>query len=235
MCIRDFQEQYSKLNPGEFFIVLFHKTMVMCVYRIDERIILWDSYMHSTDITSGKNKKLDIQWSDSLTPDTVKTVVTDYYGFVGISRVGIIDGVREHIDDPESNIWKIRKDITEDALKLVRFSGNECGILLCATSTDDDYYYTYINEEMKIRQSSCVGKYETLSDGPALEEFAREHFNITSEVTYEDIEQLVYEKLITRLHIWASPEVIVTALPLESALDKYNRQMLKEMHLLAFD
>ena len=233
MCIKDYQEQYSKLKQGEFLIALFNETIVMCVYRIDDRIILWDSYMHSTDITSGKNNKLNIQWSDNLTPDTVKTVVTDYYGFVGISRKAIINGVREHIDDPESNIWKIRREIKEDALKLVSFSGKDNGILLCATSTDDDYYYMYIDEGMSIRQSSCVGKYETVSDVPALEEFAREYFNISKDATYEDIEQIVYEKVVMRL--WTGPEVIVTSLPLESALDKYKRQAMKEMHLLAFD
>lgn len=74
-----------------------------------------------------------------------------------------IDKALESTDD--TNIKLIKKEVEEDKGKVVKFDARDIPeILLCAVSSDEDYYYVGIDMDMNLHYSSCVGGYKLVDD-----------------------------------------------------------------------
>lgn len=71
--------------------------------------------------------------------------------------------VDKELKSSENNNAKvIYNEILQDGGNVVSFNGDECGLLVAAVATDEDYYWVYINSDLKICLSSCVGSYDIL-------------------------------------------------------------------------
>lgn len=95
-------------------------------------------------------------------------------------------------EDGDNNAKLIYKDILKDGGKFVSFGSrfNNGGLLVCAVSSDEDYYWAYIESNLKIHLSSCVGGYDII-DGDEVE------FNILNYLIENDPESL-YQRVLER-------------------------------------
>lgn len=80
--------------------------------------------------------------------------------FLNYIKEEIKKEVNEQLKNEDSNASKIYDGLKNDVGKIINFSSKDRGILLCASSTDEDYYWIYVDEYCKIHGSSCVGKYQ---------------------------------------------------------------------------
>lgn len=72
--------------------------------------------------------------------------------------------------EDNTNAKLIREELKEDKYKVVSFDGNDVeGMLICAVSSDEDYYYVTINKDMMLHYNSCVGKYQTIDNEEVIE------------------------------------------------------------------
>lgn len=76
------------------------------------------------------------------------------------------EDVEKELKSNETNNAKlIYQKIEKDGGKYVSFGGRgNYGILVCATSTDEDYYWCFLDKDRNIQFSSCVGGYEILDE-----------------------------------------------------------------------
>lgn len=76
--------------------------------------------------------------------------------------------IQELKSKENNNLKLIRNELSKDKGKLVRFCPDEdAGILLCAVSTDEDYYYVTVNNKdnrINFEYNTCCGGYEIVED-----------------------------------------------------------------------
>lgn len=67
---------------------------------------------------------------------------------------------------PGSNFYLIRNEVLRDSGKFVTKNCSDIhdGILACAVSDEDDYYYLVINKERKVIYHSACGGYSIMDD-----------------------------------------------------------------------
>lgn len=91
-----------------------------------------------------------------------------------LRRKEIHDCIMEALEsNEETNAKLIRQDLKEDKFKVITFNEGKTidGILICAVSSDEDYYYMSINMNKKVHYSSCVGKYQIVDDEDVINEY----------------------------------------------------------------
>lgn len=100
--------------------------------------------------------------------------------------------LKELTESGNNNAKFISKKIDIDGGKLVSFGSslNFKGLLVCAVATDEDYYWVYIDTNLGVNLSSCVGGYEFI-DGNGVE------FNILRNLMESDPESL-YQRVLER-------------------------------------
>lgn len=93
--------------------------------------------------------------------------------------------------DDDNNAKLIYKKILTDGGKFVTFDEYRVthgGLLVCAVASDEDYYWVYVDFDLNICLSSCVGKYDFI-DSKA------KHFTELRQMIEEHPEEL-YEKIL---------------------------------------
>lgn len=74
--------------------------------------------------------------------------------------------------EDSTNAKLIREELKEDKGKIVSFDeGKTYSMLVCAVSSDEDYYYLSIDKKMKTHYCSCVGKYQIIDDESVIKEY----------------------------------------------------------------
>lgn len=93
---------------------------------------------------------------------------------------------KELESDNDNNAKSIHNDILKDGGKFISFGDSNIigGLLVCAVSSDEDYYWAYITTNLDVQLSSCVGGYEIL-DGDCVE------FNILKHLIDNEPEYLI--------------------------------------------
>lgn len=68
--------------------------------------------------------------------------------------------------DDENNAILINNEINLNGGKFISFGSdiNDKGLLVCATATDEDYYWCYVDNQLNIKLSSCVGGFDILDE-----------------------------------------------------------------------
>lgn len=112
--------------------------------------------------------------------------ICDEYEWNERLKANSLKWAKEKLDeDGDNNTKLIYKDILKDGGKFVSFGSlpNDVGLLVCAVSSDEDYYWVYIETNLKVHLSSCVGGYEII-EGNEVE------FNILKHLIENDPESL---------------------------------------------
>nr|DAF43855.1 MAG TPA: hypothetical protein [Myoviridae sp. ctNQV2] len=111
--------------------------------------------------------------------------ICDEYEWNEILKANNLKWAREKLKDNNSNAKLIYEEILKDGGKFVSFGSlpNDVGLLVCAVSSDEDYYWVYIETNLKVHLSSCVGGYEII-EGNEVE------FNILKHLIENDPESL---------------------------------------------
>lgn len=112
--------------------------------------------------------------------------ICDEYEWNERLKANNLKWAKEELDeDGDNNTKLIYKDILKDGGKFVSFGSlpNDVGLLVCAVSSDEDYYWVYIETNLKVHLSSCVGGYEII-EGNEVE------FNILKHLIENDPESL---------------------------------------------
>lgn len=112
--------------------------------------------------------------------DNVNTEWANEKRLIEIRREAIqcqIDEARN--EDGVNNLKLITKELAEDCGKIVNFSDDNIPLLLvCAVSSDEDYYYFGMDMDMKPYYESCVGKYHVVNDDTHIEESVTEWYTV---------------------------------------------------------
>ncbi|MBO5003788.1 MAG: hypothetical protein J6D03_00675 [Clostridia bacterium] len=104
----------------------------------------------------------------------------------------------------DDNIHNIIRACKKDGGKIVSFENVEFGMLVGATSTLEDYYWIFINENGLLRFTSCVGGYVLLDEIPEECKWLTDPKNEKKllEITMKTInDKPNYDMLITPIYI----------------------------------
>jgi hypothetical protein len=111
--------------------------------------------------------------------------ICDEYEWNERLKANNLKWAKEELKDSNSNAKLIYEEILKNGGKFVSFGSlpNDVGLLVCAVSSDEDYYWVYIETNLKVHLSSCVGGYEII-EGNEVE------FNILKHLIENDPESL---------------------------------------------
>lgn len=163
----------------------------------------------------------------NVNPEDVRYTICSFDMFLAYNRQSIIRGLKRCLDNPDDkysrNFYSIREEVKEAGGKCVKLNDRTEAYFLGATSTDEDYYYIYIDTEYNISCDSCVGKHaEVLSYVPkGLKKFV--------ECTEEKVSQKVFDAIVKRM--WDEPEVFFTPIYFDF-IDKYAVNRLEMMSII---
>ena len=163
----------------------------------------------------------------NVNPEDVRYTICSFDMFLAYNRQSIIRGLKRRLDNPDDeysrNFYSIREEVKETGGKCVKLNDGTEAYFLGATSTDEDYYYIYIDAEYNISCDSCVGKHaEVLSYVPkGLKKFVK--------CTEEKVSQKVFDAIVKRM--WDEPEVFFTPIYFDF-IDKYAVNRLEMMSII---
>ena len=163
----------------------------------------------------------------NVNPEDVRYTICSFDMFLAYNRQSIIRGLKRCLDNPDDdysrNFYSIREEVKEAGGKCVKLNDGTEAYFLGATSTDEDYYYIYIDADYNISCDSCVGKHaEVLSYVPkGLKKFV--------EYTEEKVSQKVFDAIVKRM--WDEPEVFFTPIYFDF-IDKYAVSRLEMMSII---
>lgn len=165
----DFKERFNTLEKGQVAVLISDGKPQEFVYRHRENGHLC-IYMH---IFSHKDLDEDAEFWDKAGEfaDDTSVLVTDYAVFSAIVRKSNKDHVEDYLTIEDSNASKIAKKVEEDGGKIV-YDNDKYLILLGAVASDEDYYYVYLDEKLKVSYTTCVGKYELPTEEQESEDYA---------------------------------------------------------------
>ncbi len=111
-----------------------------------------------------------------------------------LRRKEIHQCINEALESKETNNAKlISEELKDDKYKIVSFDGdNNVSMLICAVSSDEDYYYVSIDRNMKIHYDSCVGKYHIVDDDKVINEY-NQWLNENKVEIQNEIDKAVYQ------------------------------------------
>ena len=163
----------------------------------------------------------------NVNPEDVHYTICSFDMFLAYNRQSIIRGLKrclDNLDDKHSsNFYSIREEVKEAGGKCVKLDDGTEAYFLGATSTDEDYYYIYIDSDYNISCDSCVGKHaEVLSYVPkGLKKFV--------ECTEEKVSQKVFDAIVKRM--WDEPEIFFTPIYFDF-IDKYAVSRLEMLSII---
>lgn len=162
-------EKVKDLLKGDIkFVIVLYNDNVIGIYYLDEENNLREYHnVYDTikveDVppcySSLRNEAYINKYYNDEKLISFKTFnkIEDFANYI---KEEIKKDVNEKLKDDNSNASKIYNKLKKDVGKIISFSSKDIGILLCASSTDEDYYWVYVDEDGKLHGSSCVGKYQ---------------------------------------------------------------------------
>lgn len=99
--------------------------------------------------------------------------------------------------EEDNNLKLIVNELKEDCGKIVSFyEDNTPLLLICAVSSEDDYYYVCLEKNMKFHYETCVSKYSIIDNESIItemKEWQKENMN--------EIKNAIYKKLFGRFDV----------------------------------
>ena len=169
MKLNDFRPLFDKILDGKILIGIHENYMIFAFYRsFEDNKVYYYRNIFSSYWVDEDTPFMDSEWKVDL--NDVKTDIVNYDMFLAWKRRNIISDLKYHYDHPDekSNFFLIQNKLKKDGGKIVAFddfkSKDEIGLLIGVTSTDEDYYYQYVDVNYKIHNMTCVGGYKVVDD-----------------------------------------------------------------------
>ena len=130
--------------------------------------------------------------------DNIKFEWVNENGLKKIRRQTIQRRIDESKKSEEDNNLKlIANELKEDCGKIVSFYKDNIPLLLiCAVSSEEDYYYVCLEKNMKFHYETCLSKYSIIDDEKIIaemKEWRKENIN--------DIKNAIYKTLFGRFDV----------------------------------
>ena len=169
MKLNDFRPLFDKITDGKILIGIHNDHMIFAFYRnlTDGKVYAYNNILSSSYVDEEGTKFMETEWD--IPTEEVRTDFVNYDMFLAWNRRNIIRFFEDYPGESEdkSNYRLISEELKNDGGKIVKFknmSYNVMGLLIGATSTDEDYYYLYVDANYKIHSMTCVGGYTVLED-----------------------------------------------------------------------
>lgn len=174
MKLNDFRHLFDKIQDGKILIGTYinedgNEDLLFSFFRSykDGRVYHYHNIFSSFSVDDEPadkwmNDEYNIELSD------IRTQIVNYDMFLAWNRQSIINNFKYHYNHPDEkdNFFHIKDKLERDGGKIVTFSEDkkedECGLLIGVTSTDEDYYYQYVDSDFNIHSMTCVGGYKVL-------------------------------------------------------------------------
>ena len=93
--------------------------------------------------------------------------------------------------EEDNNLKLIVNELKKDCGKIVSFYGDNTPLLLiCAVSTEEDYYYVCLEKNMRFHYETCVSKYSIIDDEKIItemKEWKKENINEIRNAIYKAV------------------------------------------------
>ena len=210
MKLNDYRDRFDEIRDGKVLIGIHDNYMIFAFYRSfkDHKVYFYRN-IFSSHWVDEDTPFMGTEWGVDF--EDVKTDLVNYDMFLAWGRRNIINDFKYHYDHPEekSNFFVIKKELEKDGGKIVTFddykSEDEMGLLIGVTSTDEDYYYIYVNGDYKLQCMTCVGGYKVVEDKyipKSLRKFKKE--SISNRSTKLIIDAL-YKKMLKDAEVFFTP------------------------------
>lgn len=231
MKVIDFKEQYTKIKPGEYFVALDGDQWFVCIGRSlkNNKLLSYYNIFTSNEVDEEYEQRV-FTHELNVQPENVHTLVCSYDLFLAYNRHSIVKSLQHCLDHPDDehsrNFYSIRKKVQENGGKCVKTLEGDEVYFLGATSTDEDYYYIYVDADYNITCSSCVGTFGTVLNH--IPKKLKKFYSREPQV-YEHVSQKLFDHIMMRLY--GEPEVFFTDIHYDF-FEKYALPNLKLMNMI---
>jgi hypothetical protein len=210
MKLNDFRSLFDKITDGKILIGIHNDTMIFAFYRSfkDNKVYfyrnIFSSYWVDED-TPFMNSEWEVELSE------IKTDIVNYDMFLSWGRRNIITGFKYYYDHPdeECNFFLIKKELERDGGKIVTFddfkSKDEIGLLIGAASTNEDYYYQYVDSNFKIQNMTCVGGYKVVEDKDIPKNLRKFQKDVITRANVNRIKAAIWKQFLKNAEVFFTP------------------------------
>lgn len=210
MKLNDFRPLFDKIVDGKILIGIHENYMIFAFYRSfkDNKVYYYRNIFSSYWVDED-TPFMDSEWSVPL--EDIRTDIVNYDMFLAWRRRNIIADFKYHYDHPDekNNFFLIQNKLKKDGGKIVTFddfkSKDEMGLLIGVTSTDEDYYYQYVDVNYKIHNMTCVGGYKVVDDKDINTIRSLNRLKRLSKEKTKYIMNLLEEKLLKDAEVFFTP------------------------------
>lgn len=210
MKLNDFRPLFDKIVDGKILIGIHENYMIFAFYRSfkDNKVYYYRNIFSSYWVDED-TPFMDSEWAVPL--EDIRTDIVNYDMFLAWRRRNIIADFKYHYDHPDekNNFFLIQNKLKKDGGKIVTFddfkSKDEMGLLIGVTSTDEDYYYQYVDVNYKIHNMTCVGGYKVVDDKDINTIRSLNRLKRLSKEKTKCIMNLLEEKLLKDAEVFFTP------------------------------
>ena len=210
MKLNDFREQFEKIHDGKILIGIHNDYMIFAFYRSfkDNKVYFYRNIFISYWVDEDTSF-MDSEWEVELSE--IKTDIVNYDMFLSWGRRNIITDFKYHYDHPDekSNFFLIKKELEKDGGKIVTFdnfkSKDEIGLLIGAVSTDEDYYYQYVDSNFKIHNMTCVGGYKVVENKDIPKNLRKFRKDVITRANVNRIKTAILEQFLKNAEVFFTP------------------------------
>lgn len=210
MKLNDYRERFDEIRDGKILIGIHDNHMIVAFYRSlkDNKVYFYHNAF-SSHCVDEDSAFMEAEWSVDF--EEVKTDLVNYDMFLAWKRRNIINEFKYQYDHPDekSNFFTIKKQLEKDGGKIVTFgdykSYNKIGLLIGVTSTDEDYYYIYVDGDYNIQSATCVGGYKVVEDNDIPQNLRKFRKVFIGKRTVKRITDTLWKKMLKDAEVFFTP------------------------------
>lgn len=212
----DYKDLYEQVTPERMLVLLYDNCVLYMFYRSikDNEVHVYFNLFSTRKVSDIIDGVIMTHENSCIDEDKVIPVFVGYDMFLALKRREMIGDINRNETDKirGSNYFRIKDDISRDGGKIVSFSYDnpsdpmkDAGLLIGATSTDEDYYFWYIDSHKNLCQTTCLSKYKVIKENSGLltREWAKLLKLEKSQIRY--VVDKLFNKLLTTFDVFFTP------------------------------
>jgi hypothetical protein len=211
MKLNDFRYLFKSITDGKILIGIHENYMIFAFYRSfkDNKIYFYRNIFSSYCVDEKGTSFMDEEWEVPL--EDIKTDIVNYDMFLSWGRRNIITDFKYHYDHPDekSNFFLIKEKLEKDGGKIVTFdnvkSKDNIGLLIGVASTDEDYYYQYVDSNFKIQNMTCVGGYKVVENKDIPKNLRKFRKDVITRANVNRIKAAIWKQFLKNAEVFFTP------------------------------
>lgn len=168
-------EQWDKSTENKdrpYLVVTYNHNYYCHYFKRDDKWFEFNNAFNVIEL-SDNNEASFLKFLDERYPTRLLWV--DEVTLKIIRRVTLQRQINELRNSKETSNFKlIVEELKNDCGKIITFANDGIPLLLiCAVTTEEDYYYVGIDKNMKLHYESCVGKYNIVNNKEIIQEMKK--------------------------------------------------------------